>query len=188
MSSVSSQLAKQQSKLFKITYASLYKTFIINHIISDPSHPLQEAQKRLSKERRKEGLWWHVTTGVDLNKSSCVRSWTRRRLRTAIVEELKSRGFDENGKLMHAKASASGIQPASIAVSEKYTDLKGSLRIHALAPVIPAKYVDIKADVGQMIETLVQGMKMEANGVVSNKSSTSQKKRKSTTGVRSKQR
>jgi hypothetical protein len=188
MNRISSQLAKQQSKLFRIFYAPVYKTFILNHIVSDPSHPLQEAQKRLSRERKKEGLWWHVTTGVDLNKSSCVRSWTRRRLRTAIVEELKARGFDENGKLIHAKTSPSGNQPAQVVVPENSIDLKGGLRVHAQAAAIPAKYADIKTDIGQMIDILAEAVGIENNGVVSNKTTASQKPKKPPAGVPSKKR
>jgi hypothetical protein len=175
MNRISSQLAKQQPKLFKVNYTPEYKTFIINHVVSDPSHPLHEAQKRLSMDRKQEGIWWHVTTGGDLSKSSCVRSWSRRRLRNAIVEELKAHGYDENGKFVKRKASDTRENLAATTLSN---DLRGSLRLHALAPLIPAKYVDVKTEVGQIIKTIVAAMGAEKNNGVSIKKSFSRLPRK----------
>jgi hypothetical protein len=165
MNRVFSQLARHQSKFFKINYTPEYKTFIINYVVSDPSHPLHEAQKRRSMDRKQEGLWWHITTGADLSKSSCVRSWSRRRLRNAIVEELKAHGYDENGRLVKRKASDSGGILTTIATG----DLKGSLRLHAQAPLIPAKYVDVKTEVGQVIKTIVSAMNAEKKTVAPSK-------------------
>jgi hypothetical protein len=163
MNRIFSQLAKQQSKFFKVNYTPEYKTFIINYVVSDPSHPLHEAQKRLSMGRKQEGLWWHITTGADLSKSSCVRSWSRRRLRNAIVEELKAHGYDENGKFVKRKASDTRDNPTAATI---FDDLRGSLRLHAQAALIPAKYVDVKTEVGQVIKTILAAMSAEKkNGV-----------------------
>jgi hypothetical protein len=166
MSHVFSQLAKQRFKTFKVNYSLEYKRFIINYIASDPFHPLQEAQKRLNRERKHEGLWWHVTTGTDLAKSSCVRSWARRRLRNAIVDELKAHGFDENGRLIVQKASDSTNGPKTTKTSD---GLKGGLRLHVQAPLVPAKYVDVKAEVGQVIKTIMMATKPENHRAVPNK-------------------
>jgi hypothetical protein len=152
MSRVFSQLAKQRFQTFKVNYSLEYKRFIINYIASDPFHPLQEAQKRLNRERKHEGLWWHVTTGTDLAKSSCVRSWARRRLRHAIVDELKAHGFDENGQAIRQKGSNSPDGPKATKTSD---GLRGGLRLHVQAPLVPAKYVDVRAEVGQVIKTIM---------------------------------
>ncbi|KAF2036382.1 hypothetical protein EK21DRAFT_96307 [Setomelanomma holmii] len=162
MSRVILQLTRQQSKLFKVSYAPDYKTFLPKFIISDSSHPLNETQKRRAKERGKEGLWWHTTTGVDLSKSSCVRGWARRRLRTAVVEELKARGYDENGKVAHVGSltSSSNVPNATL------FDLKGSLRLHAQAPLVPAKFVDVRADVSKILDIMVEAAKVQPNDQV----------------------
>jgi hypothetical protein len=160
MNKIFSQLAKQQSKLFKVNYSPEYKTFIVNYILSDTSHPLHEAQKRRSRERKKEGLWWHATTGVDLTKSSCVRAWARRRLRNAVVEELRTRGYNEYGKFMDAKSLNTGRDSWSM-TSKKSMDLKGSLRLHVQAPLLPAKYEDIKAETGKLIDIIVRAVQLE---------------------------
>jgi hypothetical protein len=177
------QLAKQQPKLFKVNYTPEYKTFIINHVVQDPSHPLHEAQKRLSMARKQEGLWWHITTGGDLSKSSCVRSWSRRRVRNAIVEGLKEHGYDEDGKLVKRKTSDTRESLAATTLSD---DLRGSLRLHALAPLIPAKYVDVKTEVGQIINAIVAATGAEKNKGVSIKKSLSRSPRKASPEPRQK--
>jgi hypothetical protein len=166
MSRLFSQLAKQRFTTFKVNYSLEYKRFIINYIASDPYHPLQEAQKRLNRERKREGLWWHVTTGTELAKSSCVRSWARRRLRNAIVDELKAHGFDETGRLIGQKGSNSPNGPET---TKTYDGLRGGLRLHVQPPLVPAKYVDVKAEVGQVIKTIMMAMDPENHRAVPNK-------------------
>jgi hypothetical protein len=150
-----SKLSKWQPKFFKVMYSPEYKTFIQNYVVADRSHPLHQAQTRLSGERKREGLWWHVTTAGDLSKSSCVRSWSRRRLRNAIVEELRLRGYDENGKLLKTR-STSIIEGTTKASLVSTYDIEGSLRLHALAPLIPAKFTDVKAEVGDLVDALLE--------------------------------
>jgi hypothetical protein len=145
MSQIYKLLARQQWSLFSVSYAPEYKTFIVNHIISDPTHPLHETQKRRARERKREGLWWHVTTGADLTKSSCVRVWARRRLRNAVIEELRARGYDENGMFI-------GTHPAH----GKTPDFKGSLRLHIQAPLIPARYDEVKYQAKKVFDILLQ--------------------------------
>jgi hypothetical protein len=150
-----SKLSKWQPKFFKVMYSPEYKTFIQNYVVADRSHPLHQAQTRLSGERKREGLWWHVTTAGDLSKSSCVRSWSRRRLRNAIVEELRLRGYDENGKLLKTR-STNVIEGTTKASPVSTYDIEGSLRLHALAPLIPAKFTDVKAEVGDLVDALLE--------------------------------
>jgi hypothetical protein len=165
MNSVFSLLAKQPPKTFKVSYAPQYKNFIINHVATDPSHPLHETQRRRQAEKKKEGLWWHATTGVDLNKSSCVRAWARRRLRRAVVDELKARGYDENGKYANLNKLQTQTQTDLMAgvAAGKTLDLKGSLRLHVQAPLLPAKYVDVRAEAGAVIDAVRYGIPKDAS-------------------------
>jgi hypothetical protein len=155
MSKIFAKLARQQSKLFKVNYTPEYNTFIVNYILSDAAHPLHEGQKRRSRERKKEGLWWHATTGVDLTKSSCVRAWARRRLRNAVVEELRARGYDEYGKYIHKSKEPKSGGNSLYTLNSSSLDLKGSLRLHVHAPLLPAKYADIKAETGRLLDIIV---------------------------------
>ncbi|KAF1830372.1 hypothetical protein BDW02DRAFT_642244 [Decorospora gaudefroyi] len=172
MKSAIFSIAKIRPQTFKVTYSPEYKSFIINHIATDPSHPLYESQKRRQAERKREGLWWHVTTGIDLNKSSCVRAWARRRLRTAITEELKQRGYDENGKFVNLKAIQDRMDMMSVLRVGKTLDLTGSLRLIVQPPLVPAKYADVRAETGKVIEALVEAVKNEAGVYGSMRNST----------------
>ncbi|OAK98361.1 hypothetical protein IQ06DRAFT_350064 [Phaeosphaeriaceae sp. SRC1lsM3a] len=161
--SFASKLAKLQSGLFRINYASGYKTFIPNHIVADRLHPLNETQKRRAQARKKEGLWWHVTTGVDLSKSSCVRSWARRRLRTAFVEELQARGYNEDGTFDNLGAASTKSSSIRLPIRGNSPNLTGSLRLHVLAPLLPAKFVEVKAAVGGIIDAMLGGTHHKGN-------------------------
>ncbi|CAE7024813.1 hypothetical protein P3342_005480 [Pyrenophora teres f. teres] len=158
MKSLFSFIARNRPKTFTVSYSPDYKNLIINHVASDLSHPLHETQKRRQRERKKEGLWWHATTGVDLNKSSCVRAWARRRLRNAIKEELKLRGYNENGILVQPKATSDRANSTGLLHVGKPLNLMGSLRLHVQSPLLPAKYADIRAETGDIIGALIHAV------------------------------
>ncbi|KAF2848857.1 hypothetical protein T440DRAFT_400359 [Plenodomus tracheiphilus IPT5] len=164
---ISQLIRRYQPKTFKIFYAPEYKTFTVQHIATDTSHPLHIAQNRRLVERRKEGLWWHVTTSIDLSKSSCVRTWARRRLRDAVRHELTQRGYDETGSLVNA--AAVNNRPELLAVLRRggSLDLKGSLRLHVLAPLIPAKYTVLCTEMGQLIDDMMQQFENKKSGYAS---------------------
>ncbi|KAJ4369027.1 hypothetical protein N0V83_006109 [Neocucurbitaria cava] len=161
MKSVFNLLTKQQPTLFKVSYAPEYRTFAIQHVVADPQHPLHETQKRRLAERKKEGLWWHTTTGVDLNKSSCVRAWARRRLRNAVRDELRQRGYDATGKLVDLKVVQQRTDLLNRLHQGKSLDLTGSIRLHVLPPLIPAKYEQVRAETGIVIDTILKAMTHE---------------------------
>ncbi|EUC30516.1 hypothetical protein COCCADRAFT_103717 [Bipolaris zeicola 26-R-13] len=159
MKSAFAILAKNKPNTFTVSYAPEYKNFILNHVVSDASHPLHETQKRRQAERKKQGLWWHATTGVNLSRSSCVRAWARRRLRNAIKDELKERGYDDHGMFVNAKAIQDRPDLMGLLKAGKKLDLTGSLRLHIQEPLITAKYAEVRAETGNVIEAVVQAMK-----------------------------
>jgi len=115
------------------------------------------------KEKPREGLWWHATTGVDLVKSSCVRTWTRRRLQAAVVQQLKARGYDKNGKLLSRRRMKSDDDLSTPMPPDPSYDLKGSLRLHVQAPLIPAKFEEIKDEVGTILDIIVAGVNAQGD-------------------------
>lgn len=137
--------ARQQWPLFSVSHAPDYKTFIVNHIVSDSTHPLHETQKRRARERERKGLWWHVTSSADLSRSSCVRVWVRRRLRNAVIEELRARDYDENGMYIGTQV-----------VSGKMLDIKGSLRLSIKAALISAKFEEVRFQIKKVFDILLQ--------------------------------
>ncbi|KAF2257276.1 hypothetical protein BU26DRAFT_513978 [Trematosphaeria pertusa] len=163
MKLIFSLLAKHTPKTFKVSYSPDYTTFIIHHILSDSQHPLYELRKREYEKRKNEGLWWHVTTFLDLSKSGVVRSWCRRRLRNAFTEELKARGFNEHGKLVK-KEALKGLQDrlGELPKNEEGLSLKGSVRLQVLPALISAKYADVRQETGKLVDILLEGMTVEA--------------------------
>lgn len=149
-----SLIAKQTPKTFKVYYTRVYKSLFPHHVATDPSHPLYETQRRRQAEKKQEGLWWHATASADSAKSSCIRTWARRRLRNAVVDELKARGYDETGKFAKPKIVPQRADLMARVGAGQTLDLKGSLRLHVQAPLIPAKYLDIRAEAGAVIDAL----------------------------------
>lgn len=161
MKGVAALLSRTPLKTIRISYSSDYKSFIIHHVASDSSHPLHILQRRRQAEWQKQGLRWHATTGVDLSKSSCVRSWARRRLRNAVVDELKLRGYNEKGIMVDSTAVHGQSDLVNILQQGRSLDLTGSLRIHVQKPLISAKYTDVRSEVGQLFDIMLRSFKSE---------------------------
>jgi len=49
-------------------------------------------------QTRTDPLWWSATSSKDFAMKSTVRSWACRRVRTALVNSLKKKGWDRNGR------------------------------------------------------------------------------------------
>jgi hypothetical protein len=81
-----------------------------------------------------------------------VRAWARRRLRNAVEEVLKARGYNANGIMVQSK-TAQG----------KPLDLKGSLRLHVQTPLIPARFEEVKAEVHKIIDVMIQAVNAESS-------------------------
>ncbi|KAF1963184.1 hypothetical protein CC80DRAFT_378144, partial [Byssothecium circinans] len=156
MTSLIHLLRRYQPKTFRISYGTDYNLFAVQHVLNDPQHPLHIQRKREQERRKKEGLWWHATTGTELSKSSVVRSWCRRRLNNAFTDVLKKRGFDQYGRLVDAEA----LQVANKRLGEMVRghqdfNLKGSFRFHALVPCIPAKYAELQEEFGIIMDAML---------------------------------
>ena len=156
MKAVVHRLSKLQLKTFKVSYSPTYTNFILNHIATNPSHPLYISQRRRKQGHRKEGLWWHATNATDISKSGCVRTWARRRLRQAFVEELKAKGYDETGRLVDSTAMQDRRDVMNVVRLGRSVDLTGSMRMHGVGPLISAKFETVKDEMRGIIEALVQ--------------------------------
>jgi hypothetical protein len=159
--SVARHLSKHKFQFFTCNHASQHKAFINLRVQEDDQHPLNEVQKRLYQERKREGLWWHVTVGVHLSKAKVVRSWVRRRLQNAFVEELRERDVEQDGRLILDKGKAIGRHgiPTEFMKEHGHVSLVGSVRLHAQPSVITAKYTDIRLETGAVVDALLQGLK-----------------------------
>lgn len=153
---VSQLLSKHAPTTFRINYNTGYSTFVAQFILNDRQHPLQTFVERQFNARKREGLWWHATTGTELCKSSVIRSWCRRRLHNAFNEALATRGFDQFGRLVNADALQGPFKNLSRALKDRADfRLDGSLRFHALVPLIPAKYALVQRETMETLDILL---------------------------------
>ena len=159
------RLNKLKLTTFKPSYSPSYANLSTNHIASNPHHPLCVSQRRRQQERSKRGLWWCATTGLDVSKSSCVRTWARRRMRHALLEELKAKGYDEVGRLVDREAMRDEPVVQQVLKRGRSMDLMGTLRLHGINPLLPAKYETVKKDMRSIVAALVQTAVDNALGV-----------------------
>jgi hypothetical protein len=166
MPSALSLYLPKRMKSFAFNYAPNYQTLITNHIMDDPAHPLYIARTRIHNERPRAGLWWHATVASTSSKSAVIRTWMRRRLRNAFIDELKARGIAEDGKILKdVKRSFTSSVIEGLAKREQDTSLKGSLKLHAMAPMLTAKYTLVRKETGVIIDALLMGLDADLNGV-----------------------
>ena len=140
MPSLAHRLSKLKLTTFKPSYSPSYANLSTNHIASNTAHPLCIAQRRRQQERPRHGLWWCATTGLDVSKSSCVRTWARRRMRHALLE-VGGFSFWEQLPPEHSGEDVA----AQWRVMEKYggAGLLPSGAVHLEAPTtIPERPVD----------------------------------------------
>ncbi len=155
MTPVVNRLSKLTFKTCKVSYSPNYIKSGVNHIATNPTHPLHITQRRRQQEQKKEGLWWYATNAIDTSKLACVRTWARRRLRNAFVEELKAKGYDENGKLVHTTVLQERKDVMNVLKQGRSIDLTGCLRLHGLAWLVPTKFETVKAEMRNLVDALV---------------------------------
>lgn len=160
------QLMRDSSKFFKTSYSPEYKTFLPSHVLNNLFHPLHVTQARRARHRKREGLWWHVTAGSETSNSSFVRTWARRRLREAVVQELKARGYDENGKVIKKSKIQEDDRLLHRQTASQLQDITGSLRLHVEVPILQAKFVDVKLAAGHIVRILAEGTRQPATATI----------------------
>lgn len=173
MVSVAYRLSKLNITTFKVSYSPTYANFILNHVAANPLHPLCASLRRRQHARKKEGLLWHTTNGTDISKSACVRTWARRRLRHAFQEELKAKGYDETGRLAQVTPMLDRPDVMNVLRRGRSVDLTGTLRMHGVTPLIPAKFETVKSEMRSIIEAMLQSSVDTALGFVGEAEKTS---------------
>lgn len=156
MGSIFNRLSRLKTTTFSINYSPEYKTFIMHQAVGERSHPLHFMRKRELAERKREALWWHVTSSLDLSKSSVVRSWCRRRLRGAFTECLKERGFDEHGRLCNVAKLREHKGFELLSGQDANLSIDGSVRLHIAPALVTAKYADVRQETSRVLDILLE--------------------------------
>ena len=125
-------------------------------ILGDSSHvlrPVVHERYRAIIERRydpiKEGLWLMTTGNYLSKKKKVVRSWAKRRMAQAVAQELRMRGFDEQGRAIGIDGGTRNDKGCSKA-------LVGSVDIHVFEKSIDAGFTELRTQAGLLVEKILE--------------------------------
>ena len=85
--------------------------------------------------------------------SRVVRSWTTRKMRQAIVDALKSRGFDRKGKRLETLAGPGQEINGGHVLPEL---LAGTLNVEAMAPIRETKYEEVQRQAAMVVNEVIR--------------------------------
>ncbi|KAH9828109.1 hypothetical protein Tdes44962_MAKER09476 [Teratosphaeria destructans] len=76
-------------------------------LVRDPSHPFYPRTiARLRAHPPTKTFHIRVQTRLDVTGSAFIRKWAARRLRQALVRELREQGYDEHGRVVDGEGGA----------------------------------------------------------------------------------
>ncbi|KAJ5825277.1 hypothetical protein N7474_002415 [Penicillium riverlandense] len=117
---------------------------IAKRYLSSPFHPIRPKIAHMYAHRDRNTLWWQVSIVQLLEYKGVVRSWSRRRARTAFRNALRKQGFDPDGK-----RTAEGLL--------RYErDLTGSLDIHPRPQSVLSSFEDVQRDADSLVERILR--------------------------------
>ena len=146
---------------------------IASLILADSSHVLRPLMQRRyenvldrSKHWRQEGLQLIVTGNV-LGKSRkrVVRNWARRRVEHALIDKLRERGFDGNGRSLLRGQATSAVAPQSQSCIRLDTleplvggqgDLRGYVNVQLLESILETKAIDLQQQAGLIVNEVLR--------------------------------
>ena len=140
------------SKDHKLSYTA-------ERVIKDPGHvfhrPIRQRYQNVVNGKydpREEGLWIACTSNT-MPGSRVVRSWTTRKMRQAIVDALKSRGFDRKGRRLKKSAGpGQGIDGGRVLPEL----LAGTLSIETLPLIRETKYEEVQRQADTVVNEVIK--------------------------------
>ena len=119
-------------------------SYVASKILSEPGHVLSLPTLERYKERVREGLWWYVTANT-MTGMRCMRSRGNRRLRIALTQALKAKGYDKNGRLL----GALGDRKVGV-------ELRGSMEVQILKQCIDAEWRKVQKQAELILEKIME--------------------------------
>ncbi|KAK0507195.1 hypothetical protein JMJ35_010233 [Cladonia borealis] len=140
------------SKNHKLSYTA-------ERVFKDPGHVFHRLiRKRYQNvvngkyDPREEGLWITCTSNT-MPGTKAVRSWTTRKMRQAIVDALKSRGFDRKGKKLKTLAGTGQEIDDGHVLPEL---LSGTLSIETMPLIRETKYEEVQRQADMVVNEVVR--------------------------------
>ena len=125
-------------------------------VLQDEHHPLNHRITQRYKHiqngtinREKEGLWLIVGAN-NVHRKRVVRSWARRRVMQAIVQQLRANGFDIKGRKLR------GAKDQDIHDRQEIEGLIGLADISILEKSVGCRYEELLRQAGLLVQEIVR--------------------------------
>lgn len=134
-------------------------------ILRDPSHVLQPGLRQRYEpiingryDESEEGLWLMFTSNP-MQRKKVVRSWARRRMTQAVMEQLRLRGFDGKGRRLALGATAEeGVltRPSNKRSMENIPEaLIGTVDVEVLNQTVAVKYEEVQKQAVLLVQEIL---------------------------------
>ncbi|KAI4233378.1 MAG: hypothetical protein L6R40_007104 [Gallowayella cf. fulva] len=107
-------------------------------LLNDTTHVLRPQTAARFHSRPKQGLWVRISANRFADKAT-VRRWAGRRVRAAVEDALNARGLRFNGTAVEGTGRK---------------NLRGTLELFVNKESVAAKYSDIRAELGKVVDAL----------------------------------
>ncbi|KAF2479620.1 hypothetical protein BDY17DRAFT_304301 [Neohortaea acidophila] len=117
-------------------------------VASDRAHPLYPQVQRELQAFNPGLLHWRVRTSNDLSPRGVVRSWALRRVKVALLAELRERGFARDGRKLDG-GEGDGLRGALSVIVDRGG---GAIR---------ASGVEVRREVGKVLDAVMRAHKRD---------------------------
>lgn len=122
---------------------TFYPSHSANLILSDLDNVRRERTKARLLARPRDELWVTYSCNAFI-KQSVVKSWNQRRLKRAVLESLREKGYDRLGR----RVGTNGVV-------EQGKNLKGTLEISGFNNMALAEWKEVRRQIGLVVEKVV---------------------------------
>lgn len=135
---------------FAFSPTTFYPSHSANLILSDLDNVRRERTKARLLARPRDGLWVTYSCNAFI-KQSVVKSWCQRRLKRAVLEALRDRGYDKLGRRRIEK----GKNGVVVVEQQGKINLRGTLEINGFSNMALAEWEEVKRQIGLVVERVV---------------------------------
>lgn len=122
---------------------TFYPSHSANLILSDLDNVRRERTKARLLARPRDELWVTYSCNAFI-KQSVVKSWSQRRLKRAVLEALRDRGYDRLGRRIGTNG-----------VVEQGKNLQGTLEINGFNNLALAEWKEVRRQIDLVVEKVV---------------------------------
>ena len=123
-----------------------------SHVLRSHVHHRYEAVIKGRYDVVQEGLWLMFTSNT-MHRKKIVRSWAKRRVTQAVVQELKARGYDEKGRKLDFGAV---LEDQGGKGGDRCPDvLIGTVDVAVLNHSVDMSFVEVQKQAGGLVEEIL---------------------------------